>query len=131
VYLSGRKPTVAWTSKPGILAAAALLTSVVFAPGANTATTTLTQMQTTPVAGGIYTVQNNEWGSGAAESTTTNGTADFTAANSAIDNATNGATGGYPSIYQGCHWGACTSGGLSGTPIQATPPLPVSRTVPS
>jgi glycosyl hydrolase family 12 len=27
---------------------------------------------------------------------------------------------GYPSIYQGCHWGNCTSGGLSGNPVQAS-----------
>jgi hypothetical protein len=111
---------VTWTRKAGILTAAALLTSVVFAQGANAATTTLTQMQMTPVAGGIYTVQNNEWGSGAAESVTTDGNADFTVANSAIDNATNGAPGGYPSIYQGCHWGNCTSGGLTATPIQVS-----------
>ena len=114
---------MAWTWKAGSLATAALLTSAVLfqgAVGANAATTTLTQMQTSPVAGGIYTVQNNEWGSGAAESITTDGNADFTVANSAIDNATNGAPGGYPSIYQGCHWGNCTSGGLSATPIQVS-----------
>jgi Glycosyl hydrolase family 12 len=27
---------------------------------------------------------------------------------------------GYPSIYQGCHWGNCTSGGLSGSPVQVS-----------
>lgn len=89
---------MARTSKAGILAAAALPISVMFAP----------------VADGIYTVQNNELGSGAAESITTNRNADFTVANSAIDNATNGAPGGYPSIYQGCYWGTCTSGGRRG-----------------
>jgi hypothetical protein len=113
-------PAMARTSKAGTLAAAALLISVMFAPGANAAATALTKLQTTPVAGGIYTVQNNEWGSGAAESITTNGNADFTVANSAIDGATNGAPGGYPPIYQGCHWGTCTSGGLSATPIQVS-----------
>jgi len=119
---------MAWTRKAVIrrvagLAAAALIAGgmVAFgAPGAHAATTTLTQMQNTPVAGGVYNVQNNEWGSGAAESITTDGNADFTVANSAISNATNGAPGGYPSIYQGCHWGNCTSGGLAATPIQAS-----------
>ena len=66
------------------------------------------------LAGGSYILQNNEWGSSAPECITTDGNADFTVANSAISNATNGAPGGYPSIYQGCHWGNCTSGGLSG-----------------
>jgi hypothetical protein len=120
VYLSGRMPAVARTSKAGNLAAAALLVSVMFAPGANAATTALTQIQTTPVPGGIYTVQNNEWGPGAAESIATNWNAQFTVANSAIDGATNGAPGGYPPIYQDCHWGTCTSGGLSATPIQVS-----------
>jgi hypothetical protein len=102
-------------SKAEILAAAALLTIWIFAQGANAVTTTLTQMQTTPVAGGIYTVQNNKWGSGAAESTTTNGNADFTVANSAIDNnATNGEPRGYPSIYQGCHSEVATNVSVGG-----------------
>jgi Glycosyl hydrolase family 12 len=83
-------------------------------------TTTLCQTQTLPVASGAYTVQNNEWGSSAPECITTHGIAAFTVANSAIRNATNGAPGGYPSIYQGCHWGNCTSGGLSGNPVQAS-----------
>jgi Glycosyl hydrolase family 12/Cellulose binding domain len=113
------------TRKAASLAGAALITGGLLAigteaPGALAATTTLTQMQFTSVAGGVYNVQNNEWGSGAAESITTDGNADFTVANSAIDNATNGAPGGYPSIYQGCHWGNCTSGGLSATPIQVS-----------
>ena len=85
---------------------------------AHAATTTLCNSQTAPAAGGTYTIQNNEWGSGAAECITTDGNADFTVANSAISNATNGAPGGYPSIYRGCHWGACTTG--SGLPIQVS-----------
>ena len=93
----------------------------VMAPaGAQAATTQLCQMQTTPVSGGIYTVQNNEFGSGASECITTNGSNDFTVANSSIDNATNGAPGAYTSIYQGCHWGNCTSGGLTATPIEVS-----------
>jgi Glycosyl hydrolase family 12/Cellulose binding domain len=32
----------------------------------------------------------------------------FTVSRSAIANSTSGAPGGYPSIYRGCHWGACT-----------------------
>jgi hypothetical protein len=84
------------------------------------AATTLCNSQTTPVGGGTYTVQNNEWGSSAPECITTSGGTDFTVANSSISNSTSGAPGGYPSIYQGCHWGSCSSGGLSSTPVQVS-----------
>jgi hypothetical protein len=43
----------------------------------------------------------------------------FTVTRSAIANPASGAPGGYPSIYRGCHWGACTP--RSGLPV------PVSR----
>jgi hypothetical protein len=114
---------MAWTQRAIGIAVATLTVAglIGFAPlAAKAATTQLCQMQSTPVAGGIYTVQNNEWGSGASECVTTDGNADFTVANSGISNATNGAPGGYPSVYQGCHWGNCTSGGLSGSPVQVS-----------
>ena len=82
------------------------------------AETTLCQQQTAPVAGGTYIVQNNEFDSGASECDTTDGSDDFTVANSSIDNATDGSPGAYTSIYQGCHWGNCSSGGLSGSSIE-------------
>jgi hypothetical protein len=63
-------------------------------------------------------VQNNEFDSSASECVSTDGNADFTVGNSSIGNATNGSPGAYPSIYQGCHWGNCSSGGLTSTPIQ-------------
>jgi Glycosyl hydrolase family 12/Cellulose binding domain len=114
---------VSWTTRAAGLVAAGLLAAGLTVAGsasARAATTQLCQSQTAAVAGGVYTVQNNEWGSSAAECITTDGNADFTVANSSISNATNGAPGGYPSIYQGCHWGNCTSGGLSGNPVQAS-----------
>jgi cellulose 1,4-beta-cellobiosidase len=74
-------------------------------------------MQSTPLAGGAYAVDNDEWGSGAPESIATDGNANFTVASSSIHNATNGAPGGYPSIYSGCHWGSCTKGGLAASPV--------------
>jgi Glycosyl hydrolase family 12/Ricin-type beta-trefoil lectin domain len=80
------------------------------------AATTLCNSQTASVAGGAYTVENNEWNSSASECVSTDGNADFTVANSSISNAVGGAPGGYPAIYKGCHWGACTSN--SGLPIQ-------------
>jgi hypothetical protein len=77
-------------------------------PTGKQSATTLSGMQSTPLAHGAYTVDNDEWGSSAQENITTDGTAGFTVARSAISNATNGAPGGYPSIYSGCHWGSCT-----------------------
>jgi hypothetical protein len=91
------------------------------APTRTQSATTLTDMQSTPLSGRTYAVDNDEWGSSAKESITTDGAAGFTVASSSIHNATNGAPGGYPSIYSGCHWGSCTRGGL------AADPVPVSR----
>ena len=93
---------------------------VLGAAHAHAATSTLCSSQTAAVAGGTYIVQNNEWNSSASECVSTDGNADFTVANSAISNATNGAPGGYPSIYQGCHWGSCSSGGLTSSPVQVS-----------
>ena len=56
-------------------------------------TTTLCQEETAPVSGGIYTVQNNEFGSGAPECIGTDASAEFTVANSSIDNTTGGPPG--------------------------------------
>jgi hypothetical protein len=100
-----------------VLAAALLLG--LGATHARAATSTLCQQQTAP-AGGSYIVQNNEFDSSAAECVTTDGNADFSVANSAIANATNGSPGAYPSIYQGCHWGNCSSGGLTSAPVQVS-----------
>jgi hypothetical protein len=79
----------------------------------------LCNSQRLAVDGGVYTVQNNEWGSGAVECLAPGGPGGFTVTRSAIANSTGGAPGGYPSIYRGCHWGACTP--HSGLPV------PVSR----
>ncbi|MFI5067320.1 MAG: glycosyl hydrolase family 5, partial [Streptosporangiales bacterium] len=93
---------------------------VLGAAHAHAATSTLCNEQTAAVAGGGYIVQNNEYDSSASECVTTDGNADFTVANSAIANATNGSPGAYPSIYQGCHWGSCSSGGLTSSPVQVS-----------
>ena len=105
------------TALATVLAATLLL--ALGATHAHAATTTLCNEQTQAV-GGSYIVQNNEFDSSASECVTTDGNADFTVANSAIANATNGEPGAYPSIYQGCHWGNCSSGGLTSTPIQVS-----------
>jgi len=100
------------TATAGIVALALPMVS------SQAATTTLCNSQTLAASGGAYTIQNNEWGSSAPECISTDGGADFTVANSSISNSTSGAPGGYPSIYKGCHWGACTS--ASGFPIQVS-----------
>jgi cellulose 1,4-beta-cellobiosidase len=112
--------------KPVLMTAALLLAlsggiaAVVGNTGAQAATTSLCQEQTASVSDGTYIVQNNEFDSSASECVTTDGNADFTVANSSIANATNGEPGAYPSIYQGCHWGNCSSGGLTSSPIEVS-----------
>ncbi len=76
----------------------------------------LSGMQSTPVADGAYTVQNNQWGSSGQDTVMADGDADFTVRNSSIT----GNLGGYPSIYAGCHWGNCTPGGLGAHPVRVT-----------
>jgi hypothetical protein len=110
-------------SRPFVLPAALMLAGGILAvslPAASSeaATTTLCNAQTTSVSGSAYTVDNNEWGSGAPECITTNGNAEFRVANSSIANGRDGAPGGYPDIYKGCFYGACTSD--SGLPIRVS-----------
>ena len=116
-----------WTTRKPVLLTAALLlalsggiAAVAGSTSAQAATTSLCQEQTASVSGGTYIVQNNEFDSSASECVTTDGNADFTVANSSIANATNGEPGAYPSIYQGCHWGDCSSGGLTSSPIEVS-----------
>jgi Glycosyl hydrolase family 12/Cellulose binding domain len=112
--------------KPVLMTAALLLAlgggiaAVAGSAGAQAATTSLCQEQTASVSGGTYIVQNNEYDSSASECVSTDGNADFTVANSSIANATNGSPGSYPSIYQGCHWGNCSSGGLTSSPVEVS-----------
>jgi Glycosyl hydrolase family 12 len=115
---AGRKRRAAVIAAYGAALLGTAVVTVLAAGSAHAATTTLTGMQAVPVAGGAYAVQNDEWGSDAPESITTGGNAGFTVANSSIAVAANGAPGGYPSVYDGCHWGNCTRGGLAGHPVQ-------------
>ncbi len=71
---------------------------------------------TIPVSNGAYIVQNGEWNSAARSCLSSDGAASFTVTASAIDNPINGAPGGFPSIFQGCHWGTCTA--INPFPIQ-------------
>ena len=88
------------------------------APGSRASGAALCNSQRLAVDGGVYTVQNNEWGSGAPECLGVGGSGGFTVTRSAIANSTSGAPGGYPSIYRGCHWGTCTP--RSGLPVSVS-----------
>ena len=114
-------------SLPGRLPAAlavlagctALIVPGVTAQGANAAAAVVNcQPQgTLSLAGGEYTLQNNEWNSTAPQCVTaTTGTA--WSVSTANFNLSGGAPATYPSIYKGCHWGACTTG--SNLPIQVS-----------
>jgi cellulose 1,4-beta-cellobiosidase len=96
----------------------ALLGVLVLPQSAHAASSTLCSEQTASVSGGTYILQNNEYDSSATECVSTDGGADFQVASSGIANSTSGSPGAYPSIYQGCHWGACSAGGLSTDPIE-------------
>ncbi len=98
----------------GLLAVSLTATS----SGAATTSATLCNSQAASVDGGAYTIGNNEWASSAPECITTDGNADFRVANSSIASGKHGPPGGYPAIYKGCHWGACTSS--SGLPIRVS-----------
>ena len=101
----------------GCLAVTALSAGSADATTGTQSAITLSAMQSTRLAGDAYAVDNDEWGSSAQESITTDGNSGFTVASSSIHNATNAAPGGYPSIYSGCHWGSCTRGGLAANPV--------------
>ena len=101
-----------------LLLAGAILAAAAPAACSSGGATTLCHSDTHPVGGGTYTVMNNEWHSNANQCITTDGTASFTVTNSAIANSLHGAPGGYPLIYRGCHWGACTPD--SGLPIRVS-----------
>ena len=80
------------------------------------ATETCERAGSIPVANGAYIVQNGEWNSTARSCIAADGSASFTVTASEITPPAEGGPGGFPSIYQGCHWGACTK--VNPFPIQ-------------
>jgi cellulose 1,4-beta-cellobiosidase len=101
-----------------LLASGLLAVSLPAASSEAATTTTLCNSQTAPVDGGAYTVDNDEWGSSVPECITTDGSPEFRVANSSIVNARKAPPGGYPDIYKGCNYGACTQ--RSGLPIRVS-----------
>lgn len=108
-------------------AALATLTAFAFAaglasiPSASAATRSLCgRYASVRVSGGAYIVENDGWGSAAPVCLRVFGGPAFTVRSSAIAKAVNGVPGAYPSAYAGCHWGACTSGGLAARPVRVS-----------
>ena len=89
--------------------------------GAQPATAAGTQLcganGTLPVNNGEYTLQANEWNSSLSQCLTYDGGTAWSVS-TANFNQSGGAPATYPSLYKGCHWGACTTG--SGLPIQVS-----------
>ncbi len=95
--------------------------SVTGTSGSTTATTSITvtvntssgQSSCSPtdvmaLDGGLYEFQMNEYDSTLQECATVSGTG-FTLTTANFDNTTGGSPATYTSIYNGCHWGVCTS----------------------
>ncbi|WP_426509626.1 GH12 family glycosyl hydrolase domain-containing protein [Dactylosporangium sp. McL0621] len=106
--------------RPSIVAAAALLAVggavaiALAAPPAGADTQICSKYGSTSIQGGRYIVQNNVWGDDTTQCI--NVTSTGFAVTSAVHNLPqNGAPAAYPSVYAGCHYGACTSG--SGLPL--------------
>jgi hypothetical protein len=115
---SGRRASAVRTQSPASVSASSPGAAATSSPSSQAGSAALCNSRQLAVDGGVYTVQNNEYGSGAPECLAVGALGGFTVASSAIANSTSGAPGGYPSIYRGCHWGDCTP--HSGLPVQVT-----------
>src|SRR6201992_2997620 len=82
------------------------------------ATTMCQPYGVTDVAGGSYTIQDDEWDSKAAQCVSTGGEAAFTVTKSELANPADGDPASYSSIYAGCKWGALTHRRLAAQPQQ-------------
>jgi len=72
------------------------------------AQSTCSRTNVTKLQDGLFNFQMNENDSSIEECATINGVG-FTITTAGFNNATNGPAAAYTSIYQGCHWGTCTS----------------------
>jgi Glycosyl hydrolase family 12/Cellulose binding domain len=98
--------------------AAATLLVASFAGAQVVQAATSTCSPTGTIAAGDYTIQANEWNSSTTQCITYTGGTAWSVTTANMNASTNGAPGTYPSIYKGCHWGACTAN--SGLPIQVS-----------
>ncbi|MBF8187603.1 cellulose binding domain-containing protein [Nonomuraea sp. K274] len=96
----------------------ALLATGLFAAPAQAAPVLCEKYGSASIQNNRYIVQNNVWGASTAQCIDVNQSGGFTVTQSAHNNGTGGAPAGYPSIYAGCHYAACTTG--SNLPMQAS-----------
>ena len=99
--------------------AAAATAAVTLATTAASVRTTLIGHQVVATRDGMYKIQTNEWASTGGAAVGTDRGHDFAVTHPFSANGTDGAPSGYPSIYQGCHWGNCSGGALARHPAKA------------
>jgi hypothetical protein len=96
---------------------ALFLTSFLVLP-AQAATTNCQGQGSISILSGQYTIQSNEWNSSLPQCVTYTSDTAWSVSTANFNLQPGGAPATYPSIYKGCHWGACTTG--SGLPIQVS-----------
>jgi endoglucanase len=97
------------------VAALAIGGAVLGVPSAHAATTLCGKFDEARVSGGQFIVNNNEWNDTIQQCISV-GNDGFTVTAGNHNKATNGAPSGYPSIFAGCHYTACSAN--SGLPKQ-------------
>jgi hypothetical protein len=93
---------------------------------ARAATAVCDQFGSSPVQGGRFVVQNNNWGD-TNQQCVTPSDAGFSVTSGEHNKATNGPPGSYPSIFLGCHFGNCSTN--SGLPAAIASISDVTSTV--
>lgn len=99
------------------VAALAAAGAVIQVPSAHAATTLCGQFDEARVSGGQFIVNNNEWNDSIQQCISV-GNDGFTVTTGNHNKPTNGAPSGYPSIFAGCHYTACSAN--SGLPLQVS-----------
>lgn len=110
------KQAAAIASVIALVVAAVIILVVV--PGSPSTSGALCHVQTKSVANGAYVVQSNEYGSSGKLCVSVGDDAAFQVTSSSVGTGTSGLPAAFPSVYAGCHWGVCTSGGLAAQPVQ-------------
>lgn len=90
------------------LLALAFCVGLCMSPRTAAAQSTCAAFDVTPLDGGVYNFQMDEYDSSDEECVSINGVG-FTITTADFSNATDGSPAGYTSVYRGCHWGTCTS----------------------
>jgi hypothetical protein len=101
-----------------VAAIAALFLTSLSALPAQAATTNCQGQGSISILSGQYTIQSNEWNSSLPQCVTYTSDTAWSVSTANFNLQPGGAPATYPSIYKGCHWGACTTG--SGLPIQVS-----------